>query len=295
MVEGATPSAVRGLAPSTAFGGPPPPFHGGRIGQKKVPDKDPAPILAYCRLKEKKDRQFCASVETAIRHGKVVRIGACWGSLDQELLTGLVDENARSRGGGRSARRDAVGDGAARRSSPPIGRRRSGLPETASSYRPRSRRVQDIIAVYRELAAALGLRAASRPERFRHGLEGHRRLLRRARHPAPGRHRHTIRVSLTPEPGGDRTLEVKVAQELPADHGLPDLHAAGRRLPGLRAHDFDGLPGARPGDTDAASQSAMREWKRTLSRRRGVQRCANGRNSLWGGPHMATNLPSIPS
>src|SRR5579862_10062055 len=47
-------------------------------------------------FKEKKDRQFGAIVETAIRHGKPVRIGANWGSLDQELLTHLMDENSRS-------------------------------------------------------------------------------------------------------------------------------------------------------------------------------------------------------
>src|SRR6188508_2752403 len=47
-------------------------------------------------FKEKKDRQFSAIVETAIRYGKPVRIGANWGSLDQELLTQLMDENARS-------------------------------------------------------------------------------------------------------------------------------------------------------------------------------------------------------
>ena len=48
-------------------------------------------------FKEKRDRQFGAIVETAIQHGKPVRIGANWGSLDQELLTHLMDENARSR------------------------------------------------------------------------------------------------------------------------------------------------------------------------------------------------------
>src|SRR5579863_9055751 len=47
-------------------------------------------------FKDKKDRQFAAIVETAIRHGKTVRIGANWGSLDQELLTHLMDENANS-------------------------------------------------------------------------------------------------------------------------------------------------------------------------------------------------------
>src|SRR5476649_925469 len=47
-------------------------------------------------FKDKKDRQFSAIVETAIKHGKPVRIGANWGSLDQELLTHLMDENARA-------------------------------------------------------------------------------------------------------------------------------------------------------------------------------------------------------
>ena len=47
-------------------------------------------------FKEKRDRQFGAIVEKAIEYGKTVRIGANWGSLDQELLTGLMDENARS-------------------------------------------------------------------------------------------------------------------------------------------------------------------------------------------------------
>src|SRR6201993_3863991 len=47
-------------------------------------------------FKEKKDRQFGAIVETAIKHGKTVRIGANWGSLDQELLTHLMDQNAKS-------------------------------------------------------------------------------------------------------------------------------------------------------------------------------------------------------
>ena len=63
-------------------------------------------------FKEKKDKQFGAIVETAIRHDKPVRIGANWGSLDQELLTHLMDENSRSKNSGRCARRDARSDGA---------------------------------------------------------------------------------------------------------------------------------------------------------------------------------------
>ena len=56
----------------------------------------------------------------------------------------------------------------------------------------------------------------------------------------------TIRVSLTPEPGGDRTLEVKVAQEILQSHGAAVVRARRRGLPRLRAHDLHRLPGARP-------------------------------------------------
>ena len=63
-------------------------------------------------FKDKKDRQFAAIVELAIRHGKAVRIGANWGSLDQELLTRLMDENARRAAPARRPRRHARGDGA---------------------------------------------------------------------------------------------------------------------------------------------------------------------------------------
>src|ERR1700723_1946651 len=74
------------------------------IGHKLLTDHPAcAEALAKYRInpgnvgfKEKKDRQFGAIIETAIRHGKCVRIGANWGSLDQELLTHLMDENARS-------------------------------------------------------------------------------------------------------------------------------------------------------------------------------------------------------
>ena len=63
-------------------------------------------------FKDKKDRQFSAIVEMAIKHNKPVRIGANWGSLDQELLTHLMDENAKSQRSEGCARGDARGDGA---------------------------------------------------------------------------------------------------------------------------------------------------------------------------------------
>ncbi len=89
-------------------------------------------------FKDKKDRQFAAIIEIAIAHDKPVRIGVNWGSLDQELLTRLMDENAQRAEPARRARGDARGDRAVGAA---VGRARRGdrpWPRTASSCRPRS-------------------------------------------------------------------------------------------------------------------------------------------------------------
>src|SRR5947199_5329051 len=102
-------------------------------------------------FKEKKDRQFGAIVETAIRHGKPVRIGANWGSLDQELLTRLMDENARSEKPveARAITREAMVQSAL------LSAARAeeiGLPKTRIILSAKVSAVQDLIAVYTELA-----------------------------------------------------------------------------------------------------------------------------------------------
>ncbi len=91
-------------------------------------------------FKDKKDRQFGAIIETAIRHGKPVRIGANWGSLDQELLTHLMDENAKIGEAARGARGDARGDGAVGACCPPTARSRWDCRRTGSSCRRKCRR-----------------------------------------------------------------------------------------------------------------------------------------------------------
>jgi (E)-4-hydroxy-3-methylbut-2-enyl-diphosphate synthase len=102
-------------------------------------------------FKEKKDRQFGAIVETAIKHGKPVRIGANWGSLDQELLTHLMDENARSPAPmeARAVTREAMVQSAllsaARAEEIGLARERIILSAKVSA-------VQDLIAVYQDLA-----------------------------------------------------------------------------------------------------------------------------------------------
>jgi (E)-4-hydroxy-3-methylbut-2-enyl-diphosphate synthase len=164
-------------------------------------------------FREKKDRQFGAIVELAIRHGKAVRIGANWGSLDQELLTHLMDLNARRAApvDARAVTREAMVRSALlsaeRAEEIGLGRDRIILSAKVSA-------VQDLIAVYRMLAERsdhalhLGLTEAGMGSK---GIVASSAAMGILLQDGIG---DTIRVSLTPEPGGDRTLEVKVAQEL---------------------------------------------------------------------------------
>ena len=164
-------------------------------------------------FREKKDRQFGAIVEQAIRHGKAVRIGANWGSLDQELLTHLMNENAASpqprdmRWVTREAMVQSALLSAARAEEIGLGRDRIILSAKVSA-------VQDLIAVYRELARRsdyaihLGLTEAGMGSK---GIVASSAAIGILLQEGIG---DTIRFSLTPEPGGDRTVEVKTAQEL---------------------------------------------------------------------------------
>jgi (E)-4-hydroxy-3-methylbut-2-enyl-diphosphate synthase len=164
-------------------------------------------------FKEKKDRQFGAIVEMAIRHGKAVRIGANWGSLDQELLTRLMDENARAERprAPRAVTREAMVQSALLSA---LRAEEIGLPRNRIVLSAKVSAVQDLIAVYRELAARsdyalhLGLTEAGMGSK---GIVASSAAIGILLQDGVG---DTIRFSLTPEPGGDRTLEVKAAQEL---------------------------------------------------------------------------------
>jgi (E)-4-hydroxy-3-methylbut-2-enyl-diphosphate synthase len=164
-------------------------------------------------FREKKDPQFAAIVEMAIRHGKAIRIGANWGSLDQEMLTALMDENA-ARAAPLDAR--AVTREALTRSALFSARRAEeiGLSRDKIILSAKVSAVQDLIAVYRMLAARgdwalhLGLTEAGMGSK---GVVASSAAMGILLQEGIG---DTIRVSLTPEPGGDRTLEVRVAQEL---------------------------------------------------------------------------------
>jgi (E)-4-hydroxy-3-methylbut-2-enyl-diphosphate synthase len=170
-------------------------------------------------FKEKKDRQFGAIVETAIRHDKPVRIGANWGSLDQELLTHLMDANARSNQpvDARDVTREAMVQSAL------LSAARAeeiGLPRSRIILSAKVSAVQDLIAVYSELARRcdyalhLGLTEAGMGSK---GIVASCAAMGVLLQQGIG---DTIRISLTPEPNGDRTLEVKVAQELLQTLGL---------------------------------------------------------------------------
>ncbi|VTZ49889.1 4-hydroxy-3-methylbut-2-en-1-yl diphosphate synthase (flavodoxin) [Methylocella tundrae] len=164
-------------------------------------------------FKDKKDRQFSAIVEMAIKHGKAVRIGANWGSLDQELLTALMDENAKTAA---PVPADAVMREAMVQSALLSAARAEeiGLPRDKIILSAKVSAVQQLIAVYRTLARRsdytlhLGLTEAGMGSK---GIVASSAALGILLQEGIG---DTIRVSLTPEPGGDRTIEVKVGQEI---------------------------------------------------------------------------------
>jgi (E)-4-hydroxy-3-methylbut-2-enyl-diphosphate synthase len=164
-------------------------------------------------FKDKRDRQFSSIVEMAIRYGKPVRIGVNWGSLDQELLTHLMDENAVASQpkDAREVMREAMVQSgllsAARAEELGLGADKIIISAKVSA-------VQDLIACYAMLASRcnyalhLGLTEAGMGSK---GIVASSAAMGILLQKGIG---DTIRFSLTPEPGGDRTLEVRAAQEL---------------------------------------------------------------------------------
>ena len=191
------------------------------IGHKLLADHPAcAEALAKYRInpgnvgfKDKKDRQFVEIIETAIRYDKPVRIGVNWGSLDQELLTHLMDVNQKN-GSPLSARdvmREAIIQSALLSAALA---EETGLARNRIILSAKVSQVQDLIAVYLELARRshhalhLGLTEAGMGSK---GIVSSSAALAIIMQQGVG---DTIRISLTPEPGGDRTKEVIVAQEL---------------------------------------------------------------------------------
>jgi len=167
----------------------------------------------------RRDEQFAAMIETACRYAKPVRIGVNWGSLDQELLLRLMNENARA---AEPLDSDAVTREALVASALESAARAQelGLPEDRIVLSCKVSGVQDLVAVYRELARRcdyplhLGLTEAGLGTK---GIVASTAALGVLLQEGIG---DTIRISLTPEPGGDRTREVAVAQEILQTMGL---------------------------------------------------------------------------
>jgi (E)-4-hydroxy-3-methylbut-2-enyl-diphosphate synthase len=167
----------------------------------------------------KRDPQFAEMIEIACRNDKPIRIGVNWGSLDQDLLTRLMDENskhAQPRDANEVMREALVVsalDSAARAEELGLGHDRIVISCKVSA-------VQDLIGVYRNLAGRcgyalhLGLTEAGMGSK---GIVASTAAMAVLLQEGIG---DTIRVSLTPDPGGDRTQEVIVAQEILQTMGL---------------------------------------------------------------------------
>ena len=185
-----------------------------------------AEVLAKYRINpgnvgfgQKRDTQFSSMIDIANRFEKPIRIGVNWGSLDQTLLTQLMDENTASNSpkSASEVMQDAMvlsGVGSARRAE------ELGMPKDRIIVSAKVSQVQDLISVYRELASKcdyplhLGLTEAGMGTK---GIVASSASMGVLLQEGIG---DTIRISLTPEPSGDRTREVTVAQELLQTMGL---------------------------------------------------------------------------
>jgi (E)-4-hydroxy-3-methylbut-2-enyl-diphosphate synthase len=208
----------------------------------------------------RRDEQFATMIEAALRHAKPVRIGVNWGSLDPELLARRMDENAR-----RARPRDSqeVLDEALIESALASAEqaRALGLAPERIVISCKVSGVQDLIRVYRELARRcdyalhLGLTEAGMGSK---GIVASAAAMAVLLQEGIG---DTIRVSLTPEPGGDRTREVVVAQELLQTMGLRSFMPMVAACPGCgrtTSTTFQSLAESIQGWLRAS----MPEWKR---------------------------------
>ena len=211
-------------------------FHyNGHLLLTKYPDC--AAALAKYRINpgnvgsKHRDQNFRAIIEVALAHGKPVRIGVNWGSLDQQLLTELMDANAKQAEprDARDVTMDAMVESALRSAELAEA---CGLAHDRIILSAKVSGVQDLIDVYRKLAARgdyplhLGLTEAGMGMK---GIVASTAGLSTLLTEGIG---DTIRVSLTPRPGGDRTEEVQVAQQVLQSLGLRSFVAQVTACPG---------------------------------------------------------------
>ncbi|HJO68755.1 MAG TPA: flavodoxin-dependent (E)-4-hydroxy-3-methylbut-2-enyl-diphosphate synthase [Rhodospirillales bacterium] len=209
---------------------------------------------------DKRDTRFATMIEVALKEGRAVRIGVNWGSLDQALLARLMDDNARSADPRDSAAvmREALVvsalDSARRAEEIGLARDRIVLSCKVSG-------VQDLISVYGELARRgdyalhLGLTEAGMGSK---GIVASTAAMAVLLQRGIG---DTIRVSLTPDPGGERTREVVVAQEILQTMGLRSFSPLVSACPGCgrtTSTTFQDLANAIQGYV----RERMPEWRR---------------------------------
>jgi (E)-4-hydroxy-3-methylbut-2-enyl-diphosphate synthase len=211
-------------------------------------------------FKNKRDPQFTQIVEMAIKHNKPVRIGVNWGSLDQELLTRLMD--ATSRAAEPREAREVMHEAMVQSAMLSAARAEEiGLPKNRIVLSAKVSAVQDLIAVYAELARRsdyalhLGLTEAGMGSK---GIVASSAAMGVLLQQGIG---DTIRVSLTPQPNGDRTLEVQVAQELLQTMGLRTFVPLVAACPGCgrtTSTTFQELAS----DIQGFIRTSMPEWKK---------------------------------
>src|SRR5476649_2712489 len=211
-------------------------------------------------FKNKRDPQFTQIVEMAIKHGKPVRIGVNWGSLDQELLTKLMDENSKS--ANPLAAREVMHEAMVQSAMLSAARAEDiGLPKNRMVLSVKVSSVQDLIACYTELAPRsnyalhLGLIEAGMGSK---GIVASSAAMGILLQQGIG---DTVRVSLMPEPNGDRTLEVQVAQELLQTMGLRTFVPLVAACPGCgrtTSTTFQELAS----DIQVFIRTSMPEWKK---------------------------------
>jgi len=180
---------------------------------------------------DKKDRQFAQMIEAALKHDKVVRIGVNWGSLDQELLASLMDENGRRAApwDAKSVMYQALIDSALGSAAYAV---ELGMDPAQVIISCKVSGVQDLITVYRELNRRtrhplhLGLTEAGMATK---GTVASSTALAVLLQEGIG---DTIRVSLTPQPGEARTQEVVVASEILQSLGLRTFNPSVTACPG---------------------------------------------------------------
>src|SRR2546423_7370999 len=208
---------------------------------------------------QKRDEQFATMIECALRYGKPVRIGVNWGSLDPELLARLMDENARLADPleSQEVMREAV-----IRSALESARQAEewGLAAENIVISCKMSQVQDLISVYRNLAARcdyalhLGLTEAGMGSK---GIVASTAAMSVLLQEGIG---DTIRVSLTPEPGGDRAREVQVAQQLLQTMGLRAFAPMVSACPGC-GRTTSTLFQALAKNIEAYLREQMPQWK----------------------------------